>query len=831
MNPESTGKEAWRVHKFGGSSVADAGCMERVARILEDDPRRRVAAVLSACRGVTDALLALVTAAERQEDGDAGRLDAIRQRHVVIANTLLEATDAAEYGQELGRDCDDIAGILRTVRLVRIGSAVVRDLVAGFGEIWSTRLFARYLRARTRRAGGVTWIDAREILRIDAAPLGPSVLWPESRANADSLIPQDADATLIITGFIARTRDGLQTTLGRNGSDFSGSIFGALLDASDIVIWTDVDGVLSADPRRVPDATVIDALSYNEAMELAYFGAKVIHPQTMAPAVSRAIPIWIRNTFAPEKAGTLICEAPVSSHPVKGITSIDEVALINVEGTGMIGVPGTAQRLFGALHEHGISVALISQGSSEHSICFALEQAEADRASAVVREVFDRELRQGQIQRVDVTRDCSILAVVGDGMAGTPGIAAKLFNALGTSGVNVRAIAQGASERNISVVIDSAQTARALGSVHAGFYLSPHTISIGVIGPGLVGSAFLDQLASQVERLTREFMLDLRLRGVLTSKRMLLADTSVPMARWREALASGGPPDLPRFVRHVDAVHLPHAVIVDCTASAAIARHYPEWLAAGIHVVTPNKQAGSADMAFYRTLAEARRAGGSHYLYEATVGAGLPIIQTVRDLRETGDRIQAIEGVLSGTLSYLFNVWDGEQPFSALVRDAKAQGFTEPDPRDDLSGTDVARKLIILAREMGLDLELADVELEGLVPESLRSATAEEFLARVSEADAAMRERFDAARSRGKVLRYVGRLDADSRRATVGLVEVDRSHFLANMSLTDNVVSFTTSRYNRNPLVVRGPGAGPAVTAGGVFADLLRVCAYLGARL
>jgi aspartokinase/homoserine dehydrogenase 1 len=566
-------------------------------------------------------------------------------------------------------------------------------------------------------------------------------------------------------------------------------------------------------------------------MELAYFGAKVIHPQTMAPAVSRAIPIWIRNTFAPEKAGTLICAEPVSSHPVKGITSIDAIALINVEGTGMIGVPGTAQRLFGALREHGISVALISQGSSEHSICFALAQTEADRAAAVVRDVFDRELRQGQIQRVDVTRDCSILAVVGDGMAGTPGIAAKLFNALGTSGVNVRAIAQGASERNISVVIDAAQTARALGSVHASFYLSPHTISIGLIGPGLVGRAFLDQLASQADRLTRECRLDLRVRGILSSTKMLLADTSVPTARWREALESGGAPDLGRFVSHVDAVHLPHAVIVDCTASAAIARHYPEWLAAGIHVVTPNKQASSAEMAFYRTLAEARRAGGSHYLYEATVGAGLPIIQTVRDLRETGDRIQAIEGVLSGTLSYLFNVWDGEQPFSALVREAKAQGFTEPDPRDDLSGTDVARKLIILAREIGLDLELADVELEGLVPEPLRSATAQEFLARVPELDAPMRERFEAARSRGHVLRYVGRLDADSRRATVGLVEVDRSHFLANMSLTDNVVSFTTSRYDRNPLVVRGPGAGPAVTAGGVFADLLRVCAYLGARL
>ena len=823
--------EPWRVHKFGGSSVADASCMERVAQILEDDPLPRVAAVLSACRGVTDALLTLASAAERQQDGDAGRLEAIRQRHIDIARALLSAPAADEYIEELTANCRDIAGILQTVRLIRVASPAVRDLVAGFGEIWSTRLFARYLQARGRRPGGVRWIDAREIVEIDAAPLGPTVLWPESRANADRIIPSDSSGTLVITGFIARTRDGLQTTLGRNGSDFSGSIFGALLDASEIVIWTDVDGVLSADPRRVPDATIIDSLSYNEAMELAHFGAKVIHPQTMAPAVSRRIPIWIRNTFAPEKPGTLICAEPVSSHPVKGITSIDGIALINVEGTGMIGVPGTAQRLFGALREHGISVALISQGSSEHSICFALDQREAERAAEVVREAFDRELRQGQIQRVDVTRDCSILAVVGDGMAGTPGIAAKLFNSLGSSGVNVRAIAQGASERNISVVIDEKQTARALGSVHAGFYLSPHTVSIGLIGPGSVGSAFLDQLASQVGRLTRDFRLDLRVRGILTSRKMVLSDTAVPIARWRESLESGASSDLQRFVSHVDAGHLPHAVIVDCTASAEVARHYPQWLSAGIHVVTPNKQAGSADLAFYRTLADARRAGGSHYLYEATVGAGLPIIQTVRDLRETGDRIQRIEGVLSGTLSYLFNVWDGEQPFSALVREAKAQGFTEPDPRDDLSGTDVARKMIILAREMGLDLELGDVALEGLVPESLQSGGAEEFLERVPQVDAAMRERFQAARDRDRVLRYVGRLDADTRRATVGLVELDRSHLFANISLTDNIVSFTTSRYDRNPLVVRGPGAGPAVTAGGVFADLLRVCTYLGAHL
>ena len=345
-------------------------------------------------------------------------------------------------------------GILHTVELIRSASQPVRDLIAGYGEIWSTRLFTAYLRHRGRRPGNVHWIDARDVVSVEWGPLGPAVRWDVSQANADRIAAAIEAATLIITGFIARDAKGLQTTLGRNGSDFSGSIFGALLDAEEIHIWTDVDGVLSADPRLVPDAKVIDSLSYNEAMELAYFGAKVIHPQTMAPAVLKGIPIWIRNTFAPEKAGTLICAKPTSEIAVKGITCIDRVALVNLEGAGMIGVPGTAHRLFGALRDHGISVILISQGSSEHSICFAIPEAEAARAESVVRQAFDRELREGQIQQVQVDPGCSILAVVGDGMAGSHGVAAKVFGALGTAAVSVRAIAQGASERNISAVID-----------------------------------------------------------------------------------------------------------------------------------------------------------------------------------------------------------------------------------------------------------------------------------------------------------------------------------------------------------------------------------------
>ncbi|MGD9599049.1 MAG: bifunctional aspartate kinase/homoserine dehydrogenase I [Steroidobacteraceae bacterium] len=823
-------RAAWRVHKFGGSSVADAACFERVAQILEDADDPRLAIVLSACRGVTDALYDLVRLAESQQDGVRRGLDALRERHAAIATTLLEARGAKLWLAGFDRDCHDLEGILTTVRLTRSASGAVRDLIVGYGEIWSTRLFREYLAHRGRRSGVIEWVDAREVLVVEWGALGPAVQWAESAARLAPLASAAGPCTLIITGFIAADRHGVQTTLGRNGSDFSASIFGALLDAAGIVIWTDVDGVLSADPRRVPDARVIDALSYNEAMELAYFGAKVIHPQTMAPAVRRNIPILIRNTFAPGRPGTLICQAPQSGMPVKGITSIEHVALVNVEGAGMIGVPGTAHRLFGALREADVSVILISQGSSEHSICCAVPGAQAEAAVRAVREAFARELADGQIQSVDVDRELAILAVVGDGMAGMPGVSAKLFNALGTSGVNVRAIAQGASERNISVVVDGKDATRALRTVHAGFYLSPHTLSIGVIGPGTVGRVLLDQLATQASRL-HDLKLDLRVRGLLTSKTMLLSETGVSLGHWREELASGAQPaDLTRFVEHVRVDYLPHTVIIDCSASPEVAARYRDWLAAGVHVVTPNKKANSGDLAYYRELQAVRRATGAHYLYETTVGAGLPVVQTLRDLRDTGDVVTCIEGIFSGTLAYLFNVYDGTVPFSQIVVDAKQRGYTEPDPRDDLSGTDVARKLIILGREMGLALELGDVRVESLVPAGLEHGPIDEFLRRLPAQDAAMQARYAAAQARGKVLRYVGRLTAGGE-ATVGIVEVDASHAFANIALTDNIVRFATARYSANPLIVQGPGAGPEVTAGGVFADLLRLAAYLGARL
>jgi len=826
-----TSQDSWVVHKFGGSSVADADCFVRVATILESMPQSRLGVVLSACRGVTDALLRLVALAEQQNSLYQAELGTIRERHAVIANTLLSREAAGLYLAAVDRDCHDIEGILHTVQLTRSAARNVSDLIAGYGEIWSTKLFARFFEARGKRGGPTVWVDARHAVVVEWGPLGPAVQWSESKQNLSKLVDAQFRGTLIITGFIASDRRGVQTTLGRNGSDFSGSIFGALLDASEIHIWTDVDGVLSADPRRVPDAQVIDSMSYNEAMELAYFGAKVIHPQTMAPAVGRDIPIWIRNTFAPEKPGTIICARPTSKLPVKGITSIEKIAMINLEGAGMIGVPGTAHRLFGALREEGISVILISQGSSEHSICCAIPQDQAERAAAVVTAAFERELKEGQIQSVEVDPDLAILAVVGDGMHGTPGIAGKVFASLGNSNVNVRAIAQGASERNISVVIDGKHATRALRAVHAGYYLSPHTLSIGLIGPGTVGRVLLDQLASQSKRLREQFKVDLRIRGVLSSKRMALSDSGFPLDQWKAQFETHAQPaDLEKFVNHVRVDYLPHTVLIDCTASNEVAMHYREWFARGIHIVTPNKKANSAPLSEYRAMHEARRDSGTHYLYEATVGAGLPVMQTVRDLRETGDDITSIEGIFSGTLAYLFNVYDGKTAFSDIVRDAKQRGYTEPDPRDDLSGLDVARKLTILGREMGLSLELSAVKIESLVPAGLETGSIEDFMTKLPSHDARMRDRLESARARGKVLRYVGRVSAD-RQATVGVVELDLKHAFANIALTDNVVRYATRRYCDNPLIVQGPGAGPEVTAGGVFADLLRLSAYLGARM
>jgi len=826
---------AFVVHKFGGTSVKDAERYENVARIVAGIAEPR-AVVVSAMSGVTDALHAIVDSAKKRDAGTHDRLRAVVDQHKVCIRALFGDSEGARALVDmLDADARSLQDLIRATELVRSASETLLEFVAGHGEVWSAAILTGLLKREGIRA--IT-VDAREVIVVEHTATGPRIHWDESKERMQGFARGHED-TLVVTGYIARTPDGAPTTLKRNGSDFSASITGALLDASEIVIWTDVDGVLSADPRKVPEAVVTPELSYAEAAELAYFGAKVLHPHTMAPAIKAGIPIWIKNSFAPEKPGSCIRASseiakPSAERPVRGFASIDGVALLNVEGTGMIGVPGVAERLFRALRDVDVNVILISQASSEHSICVGVPQASAARAKEAVSRAFAPELADGLLSSVDVIAHCGVLAAVGEGMAETPGVSGRLFSALSRSGVNVRAVAQGSSERNISVVVDEADLSRALRAAHAGFYLSDQTLSVGLIGPGGIGRALLDQLHTQRELLKREFNVDLRVRGIARSSSMVLGDPEIPLSTWANALEKGGPNssalDMDRFIAHLSAPHLPHRVIIDCTASDDVAGMCERFLAAGIHVITPNKKAESGPLARWRGILDAKKKSGAHFFREATVGAGLPILSTLTDLLRTGDRVTRIEGVLSGTLSYLFNTYDTTMPWSTLVREARTRGFTEPDPRDDLGGTDFARKLVILARELSLPLSLDDVKIESLVPKSLVDVkSVDAFLGGLRDHDDEMATLYRDAREAGMALRYLGSVDP-VRGIEVGLRRIPLTHPFARVSGTDNIIAFSTTRYATQPLVVQGPGAGPEVTAGGVFSDLLRLASHLGAR-
>ena len=820
---------AWITHKFGGSSLADADCISHVARLLLQRGDEQQAVVVSAMAGVTNELLALAALAAANEGDWSARLERLLARHLDTADALVENPDArASLHAELKRRFGNLRQLLDSLALMGTAPSEVVELMSGLGELYSATLLSAHLQALGEEA---VFVDARDILRVRHTALMVAVDWPASQERLEAFRQANPAKRYVITGFICRTRDGRISTLGRNGSDYSGSIFGRLFGADGIHIWTNVDGLLSADPGAVPQAVLLDHLSYREAFELAYFGARVIHPQALSPAQEAAIPVFIRNTFNPDCPGTRIDSQGHPEPPVKGLSGMANMALITIEGAGMIGVPGTAERVFSALHRADISVAMISQSSSEHSICLVVPAADSHSAGQVLEDAFEREIRHGQIQRIFSVPDIRVLAIVGEGMTGTPGVAARLFTALGRAGINVRAIAQGASERNISVAVDEIDAERALKAIHAGFYLSEQSISVGLIGPGQVGRALIEQLESTRERLLRDASLDLRLRGIASSSRMRLddrglraIDPNAPLGDQPEAL------DLERFVDFIDDDHLPHSVLIDCTASADIARHYGDWLARGIHVITPNKQAGSGDIDTYRTLRGLLESHSARWRYEATVGAGLPVIQTLRDLIDTGDRVHRIDGIFSGTLAYLFNRYSAGMSFAELVSEARAAGYTEPDPRDDLSGMDVARKLVILAREMGMNIGLNDIEVESLCPPGLDDCDIDGFLSGLVQHDDRMAQRLAQADVDGKVLRYVASLD-DQGRARVALEALPGDHPFAHLALTDNVVAFKTDRYCDNPLIVQGPGAGPAVTAAGVFADLLRVASHLGARL
>ncbi|KAK7341124.1 hypothetical protein VNO80_24049 [Phaseolus coccineus] len=830
--------ETWSVHKFGGTCVGTSQRIKNVAEIIVKDDSERKLVVVSAMSKVTDMMYALIHKAQSRDESYISSLDAVLEKHSATAHDILEGDNLASFLSKLQNDISNLKAMLRAIYIAGHATESFTDFVVGHGELWSAQMLSLVIR---KNGIDCKWMDTRDVIIVN--PSGSNQVDPdylESEQRLEKWYSLNPCKVIIATGFIASTPQNIPTTLKRDGSDFSAAIMGALFRARQVTIWTDVDGVYSADPRKVSEAVILKTLSYQEAWEMSYFGANVLHPRTIIPVMRYGIPIMIRNIFNLSAPGTKICHPSVNDHEdiqnlqnyVKGFATIDNLALVNVEGTGMAGVPGTASAIFGAVKDVGANVIMISQASSEHSVCFAVPEKEVKAVAEALQSRFRQALDNGRLSQVAIIPNCSILAAVGQKMASTPGVSASLFNALAKANINVRAIAQGCSEYNITVVVKREDCIKALRAVHSRFYLSRTTISMGIIGPGLIGSTLLDQLRDQASTLKEEFNIDLRVMGILGSKSMLLSDAGIDLAIWRELREERGEAaDLEKFVQHVHGNHfIPNTALVDCTADSVIAGYYYEWLRKGIHVVTPNKKANSGPLEQYLRLRALQRQSYTHYFYEATVGAGLPIVSTLRGLLETGDRILQIEGIFSGTLSYIFNNFKDGRAFSEVVAEAKEAGYTEPDPRDDLSGTDVARKVIILARESGLKLELSNIPVESLVPEPLQvCASAQEFMQDLPKFDQDFTKKQEDAENAGEVLRYVGVVDVINRKGVVELRRYKKDHPFAQLSGSDNIIAFTTRRYKDQPMIVRGPGAGAQVTAGGIFSDILRLASYLGA--
>ncbi|MCC6932368.1 MAG: bifunctional aspartate kinase/homoserine dehydrogenase I [Deltaproteobacteria bacterium] len=815
-----------KVLKFGGSSV---GSKIGLANILEITGKRvaqgeTLIVVVSAFAKTTDQLLNAARTAAGGKDY-LPLVQSIESFHHEIVEHFVNGANQDLVKQHVGQMLLDLRNMLQGLYLVGETSARTLDHVMSFGERLSAFIIAQIIKQTNAQ---VEYLDTRTVIRTNASHNNAVVNWEITKQNLINYFSRNKSLH-IVTGFIAAGPNNETTTLGRGGSDYTASLIGAALNAETIEIWTDVDGVLTADPRKVSNTFPITQITYEEAMELSHFGAKVIYPLTMQPALEAKIPIVIKNTFNPDFPGTTISsEKTKQKATITGLSSIHSLALCRFEGGGLMGVAGIAGRLFSCLAARNISVMLISQASSEHSICFAVEPRYIAEVQTAVEEEFSLELKAHYVNSLSVETNKAIVAVVGEGMRHTPGIAGRLFQSLGKNGINIIAIVQGSSELNISFVINNEDEDKALTTIHDAFFLSElKTLNIYLVGPGAVGKKLLNQIQEYSASLERSHRLRIRLIGLTNSRKMLINAQGINLADWEDALNnSSEAADLSKFVAAIKNLRLPNCVFVDCTADAAVASCYQEVLGASISVVTPNKKANSGSWANYCAIKDTAKLANVKFFYETNVGAGLPIIGTIQSLLNSGDKIHKIEAVLSGTLSYIFNNFTTQSSFSSIVREAKEKGYTEPDPRDDLSGKDVMRKLLVLAREMNIPLEENDINVQSLVPDSCVSATSvEEFFKKLQAEDNNFATRYTPALEAGQKLRYIATIAGKD--AQVSLQPVDREHPFYSLSGSDNIISFTTERYSQRPLVVKGPGAGVEVTAAGVFADIVWLSTYL----
>ncbi len=804
-----------KVLKFGGSSVGTPAGILNIKKIVESESEPLIV-VVSALGGITDLLLSTALQAARGDDSYHDSVRTLVECHHALIDEVI-TNGAVTLRRHVDTLLDELKSIYHGLYLIRDLSDKTRALIMSYGERLSSLIVGRLL------AGSVLH-DARRFIKTDSRYHRGMLAPAETYALVEQEFGRDVKGVHVVPGFIATDlHTGEVTNLGRGGSDYTASIIAAALDAQVLEIWTDVDGFMTADPRVIPTAYTIKSLSYVEAMELCNFGAKVVYPPTIYPACVKNIPIKVKNTFSPEKDGTVICDNPGEadrSKPIKGISSISGSALITVTGLSMVGVIGVNRRIFSALADKGVSVFMVSQASSENSTSVGVRDEDAERAAEVLNEEFSKEISTGAMNPMNVEKGLATVAIVGENMKHTPGIAGKLFGALGRSGISVIACAQGAKETNISFVVTGSQLRKALNTLHDSFFLSEYKeLNLFICGVGTVGAMLIEQIASQKEELMRTHRLKLNVVGIASSRKALFSREGIDLSAYRELLDSAPASNTEMLKRNVLGMNIFNSVFVDCTASREVADLYEDFLNHNISVVAANKVAASNTYSSYLRLKETALRRGVRFLYETNVGAGLPIIGTINDLRSSGDRILKIEAVLSGTLNFIFNTLSAEIPFSETVRLAKEAGYSEPDPRIDLSGMDVIRKLVILTREGGYGAEQHEVERNLFVPAELLEGDIEDFWRRLPSLDADFEARRKVLEKEGKRWRFVARMEQG--RMSVGLMAVDRSHPFYGLEGSNNIVLLTTERYREYPMLIQGYGAGAGVTAAGVFANII----------
>ena len=814
-----------QVLKFGGSSVKNAENISKVVAIVKEKVKEdKTVVIVSALGGITDMLLQCCKLASESDETYKGKLQEAELRHLQTIKELIPITQQSSILSQVKTMCNEIEDICNGIFLLRELSERTKDRVVSYGELLSSQIIAAKLKSET---GECEWKDSRELITTNSNFGAAAVDFAVTNKKIENYFTSTGASLFMMPGFIASDANGINTTLGRGGSDYTGAILAAGLNASLLEIWTDVSGMMTADPRLVSNVKIIPQISYQEAMELSHFGAKVIYPPTIQPVRSKGIPTWIKNTFAPNDYGTVIQKDAIKNgNSISGISSINNISLLSLEGSGMVGIPGFSKRLFEALASRQVNVIMITQSSSEHSISVGIDGAYAAAAKKAVDEAFAYEIETKKVDPLVVEKDLAVVALVGDNMKSHSGVSGKMFGTLGRNGVNIRAIAQGSSERNITAVISVNDVKKAINVLHEEFFETVYKeVNVFIAGVGNVGSKLIGQIKKQQQYLLDKMRLKINVVGIANSKKMLVNEQGIDLDKWSALLDGGEVLNMDQFIESIRTKNLRNAVFADVTANESVANSYDKLLEKSIAVVACNKVACSSSYEYYTKLKHLSGEYNAKFLFETNVGASLPIISTLNDLLRSGDKIRKMEAVLSGTLNFVFNNYDGKKSFASVVKQAQEEGYTEPDPRLDLSGKDVMRKIMILARESGEHFEMEDIANNSFMPAECMEGSVDDFYRSMEKQEAHFKKLYDEAAAAGNKLKFVATYISSGEgagKAAVGLQHIGPQHDFYHLYGKDNIVLFNTDRYIDQPLVVKGAGAGADVTASGVFADIIR---------